>query len=252
MQGRLFAVAVFLLSYFALGGNTGVSATMQSIAGQQAAQEHEFLARREHFASGRELLLTKRVPFDPDELLRDGWAERLKPTLDAMPEMHQARYETAPLQGLYLADTLYLPEKVQITGHTVILNGATASPGPGAFISPGTTPTCSPIIVDTRGEGFPLTSAVSGVMFDITGTGQPVQLGWTERGSHNAFLALPGSDGLVHNGKQLFGNFTPQPESAHPNGFLALAEFDKPENGGDGNGVIDDDDAVFSTATLVD
>jgi hypothetical protein len=134
------------------------------------------------------------------------------------------------------------------------LNGATASPtGSGAFTTnpgPGVTPTCSPIIVDTRGEGFPLTSAQAGVKFDITGTGQPVQLAWTERGSHDAFLALPGSDGLVHNGKELFGNFTPQPASANPNGFLALAEFDKPENGGNGDGIIDERDAVFSRLRL--
>jgi hypothetical protein len=614
-----------------LGNNAGVSATMQSTdRDQQAAQEHEFLARRGNFTSGRELLLSKRVPFDPDELLRDGWTEKLKPTLDAMPEMHKTRYETAPLKGAYMADTLYLPEKVQLIGHTLILanyvvfegknpvikgnfdihffptrpvavlgtslsealhkkaellnvklgrtpflpsfslikdlddrkthvitfdtsgsepqadrnpprksppklqtvawngfepaihprpdcnqgcnktppgmaptgpagfspppappgtpdggpkandgvcataanpdgnngqfggtgpvgtdagpgepgfvgapagnivamvsdtnfydfiangqqggkggpggiggtggnggagtaggngvacgctvgtggnggkggdagvggkggkagtggmggmggtitvsipfnspgltwsnsggigggageegpggnpgnsgvgaapgtgasacgqtaangiffgpgnsasfgtpggpgdngpngpsgppatitrrttttsggggvtpnpclNGATATPGSGAFIAPGTTPTCSPIIVDTRGEGFPLTSADAGVRFDMNGTGQPVQLAWTERGSHDAFLALPGPDGLIHNGKELFGNFTPQPPSEHPNGFLALAQFDKPENGGNSDGIIDDRDAVFSRLRL--
>ena len=49
------------------------------------------------------------------------------------------------------------------------LNGATITPsGSGAFTSgtgPGTSPTCSPVIVDTRGEGFSLTSAEAGVMF---------------------------------------------------------------------------------------
>src|SRR5207302_1104803 len=87
----------------------------------QQAQEHDFLARRENFKSGRELLLTKRVPFDPDDLLRDGWTEKLKPAFENMPEMRQNRYETAPMKGAYMADTLYLPEKVQLAGHTVIL-----------------------------------------------------------------------------------------------------------------------------------
>jgi hypothetical protein len=42
-------------------------------------------------------------------------------------------------------------------------------------------------------------------------------------GADNAFLALPGSDGLVHDGKQLFGDFARQPPSTTPNGFAALA-----------------------------
>jgi hypothetical protein len=77
-----------------------------------------------------------------------------------------------------------------------------------------------------------------------------VQIAWTDPHFHNAFLALPGSDGLVHNGKELFGNFTPQPQSAHPNGFLALAQYDRTENGGNEDGIIDDKDAVFSQLRL--
>jgi hypothetical protein len=77
-----------------------------------------------------------------------------------------------------------------------------------------------------------------------------VQIGWTAPGSDNAFLALPDSDGLVHSGKQLFGNFTPQPPSQDPNGFRALAVYDLPENGGNGDGVIDSRDLVFSSLRL--
>ena len=109
---------------------------------------------------------------------------------------------------------------------------------------------CSPIIIDTVGQGFHLTSAEGGVIFDISGTGHPVQIAWTDPRYRNAFLALPGPDGLVHNGKELFGNFTPQAQSPNPNGFLALAEFDKPENGGNGDGAIDKRDVVFSRLRL--
>jgi len=52
-----------------------------------------------------------------------------------------------------------------------------------------------------------LTSAVGGVSFDISGTGHPIQMGWTA-GADNAFLALPGADGLVHDGIS-------QPEELH-------------------------------------
>jgi hypothetical protein len=109
----------------------------------------------------------------------------------------------------------------------------------------------SPIIVDVDGHGYDLTSAANGVVFDISGTGAPVQMGWTAAGSTNAFLAFDkDGDGGVTSGKELFGNFTPQPPSDHPNGFLALAEYDKPENGGNGDGIIDKRDAVFSKLRL--
>jgi len=108
----------------------------------------------------------------------------------------------------------------------------------------------SPIILDINGKGFFLTSAANGVKFDISGMGDPIPIGWTAPGADNAFLALPGADGLVHGGRQLFGNFTPQPPSTTPNGFAALAVYDDPKNGGNGDGVIDAKDAIFSSLRL--
>ena len=110
---------------------------------------------------------------------------------------------------------------------------------------------CSPIIIDTEGEGFHLTSAANGVMFDIRGDGHLLQIAWTAPGSHNAFLVLDrNGDGIINNGKELFGNFTTQDPTKHKNGFLALSEFDEPDQGGNGDGVIDEHDAVFSRLRL--
>ncbi|HZU31903.1 MAG TPA: hypothetical protein VFB79_12360 [Candidatus Angelobacter sp.] len=107
---------------------------------------------------------------------------------------------------------------------------------------------CNPslIIVDVDGSGFNLTDAAHGVRFDIFGDGTPVQVAWTAKGSTNAFLVLDkNNSGSIESGVELFGNITPQAASSAPNGFLALAEFDKPENGGNGDGVIDARDAIF-------
>jgi len=109
----------------------------------------------------------------------------------------------------------------------------------------------SPIVIDVDHSGFALTDAAGGVAFNMLNDGVPLQLAWTEAGSTNAFLVLDrNGNGAIDNGEELFGDSTPQPASSTPNGFLALAEYDKSSNGGNGNGRIDARDAVFSQLRL--
>jgi hypothetical protein len=107
----------------------------------------------------------------------------------------------------------------------------------------------SPILIDVRSGGFDLTDVSHGVQFDLNGNGLLDRLSWTSPSSSAAWLVLDGnSNGAIDNGKELFGDFTFQtepPSGVERNGFRALAEFDKPENGGNQDSVIDRSDRIF-------
>lgn len=112
----------------------------------------------------------------------------------------------------------------------------------------------SPIVIDVAGNGFNLTNAADGVMFDLNATGTGEQISWTAANSDDALLVLDrNGNGVIDNGRELFGSSTPQPylasgETKH--GFRALAVFDGAESGGNDDGLIDAGDSIFASLKL--
>lgn len=59
-------------------------------------------------------------------------------------------------------------------------------------------------------------------MFRERDTSPAIRMAWTDPDYHNGWLARP-RGGKIESLADLFGNFTPQPPSDHPNGYSALA-----------------------------
>jgi hypothetical protein len=110
----------------------------------------------------------------------------------------------------------------------------------------------SPILVDVQGEDFHFSGAVT-----FRFGSQLKKVSWPDWHYHNAWLVLP-KNGVVDSADDLFGNYTrhsnadytPFPNSTDANGWLALAFYDQPAQGGNGDGVLDRRDRIWRKLRL--
>jgi hypothetical protein len=118
------------------------------------------------------------------------------------------------------------------------------SKGPGDVICQW-----SPLVLDLNNDGVELSPVSAGVTFDLTGAG-PLRTAWV-RGADDALLAIDrDGSGTIDSGAELFGEGTPLEGRRAADGFEALAALDRPERGGNGNGLVDRGDLMFEQLVL--
>lgn len=105
-----------------------------------------------------------------------------------------------------------------------------------------------PILLDLAQDGFHLSGPDPGVRFDIDADGSPDSIAWTKAGEDEAFLCLDrNGNGVIDDGRELFGYATPLLSGRRARvGYRALADLDRREMGGNGDGRIDAADATFA------
>ncbi len=96
-----------------------------------------------------------------------------------------------------------------------------------------------PLVFDLHGDGFDFVAAEDGVDFDMNGDGMKQRTSFIQGDDALLFLDRDKS-GVVQDGRQLFGNM-----DGYANGFEKLRQHDE-----NGDGVIDEQDAVFEELRL--
>lgn len=118
----------------------------------------------------------------------------------------------------------------------------------GALAGPGMVMACnSPLLLDLNGDGIRTTTGWHPVRFDFDGDGTQEITAWTAADGEEGFLWLDlNANKAVDNGRELFGDSTllPTGETSR-HGFEALAVYDRSELGGNGDGLITDNDFIW-------
>jgi hypothetical protein len=95
----------------------------RSIRGGRNASKEDRGAqiKREALAPALKMLKAKGVPFDSRLLLEEDWRPLIEPALARMREMRETMRVTGPMEGVYMAGLVLLPERISLRGDTLIL-----------------------------------------------------------------------------------------------------------------------------------
>ena len=131
-----------------------------------------------------------------------------------------------------------------------------------ALVAAGASPIVIPLDGGDYDDAFGDPKSGRDVRFDFYGDGRMLPFTWIRKDLPYGFLVLPsrGREGVINSSKAMFGNITIQRAPVgtdfdqhrfYPNGFNALAYFDKldpnnPQLGGNGDGVINAKDKVWA------
>ena len=141
--------------------------------------------------------------------------------------------------GNYEAVTQYSPFDGQCTG-TYCCSFATECSTIGEWDQTNCRCYVSPIVVTLKGHPMAFSSPDSGPAFDLIPDGRPEVRSWPLEGV--GFLVRDiDRNGVIDDGRELFGSVTEQPASLSRNGFDALKVLDVNKDG-----VIDRDDPAFA------
>ncbi len=210
-----------------------------------------------------ELLHSQEIPFiDPNcsnpPSITVNWDYRCTRCEEpSPPDKHLTGTGFGQCDGLFFCAPYYIGEfqegsnkmRMKIQNQAIVGNNcrdhSVTAPLANCFCPSPHTCDITPIVISIYDREVDMTSAECGVDFDLNSDGVAEALSWTAPGADEAFLFLDrNNNGIVDDGTELFGNYTPQPPGER-NGFNALKLFDKPVNGGNEDGLINQSDRIY-------
>lgn len=137
------------MTFVILTANYFVLPPVQKVLAQkQPFQMPDKAQQIENFRPLKELLVQKELPFEPELLLNPQSKSLVASKLAQVPEMYETQQLSDKIEGVQLADVLYLPEKVQLTGDTIILANKVIFEGSNPVIKGNYKILYSPLVID--------------------------------------------------------------------------------------------------------